>query len=152
MYRGAREQGVDYFDDVLGNNQEAGVLGGAGLDFQDRVTEKITPEGVVIEQLCCRQCGRQRNMTIPYQELYFVAHNGPGKPLILPQGWFRSEVNMTCYVAVPCGACGAPEGYAVHYAPEEAAKLVGQAQRSGFIPPQTMAQWQQTLASYGVRG
>ncbi len=139
QHQGSRIAGADYFDDYAEN--DAGILKGMGLNDYDRVTQTVTEDGVLVTQLSCRGCGRKRNLTISWEEMFYVANNGPGKPLILPDGWARSDENMDLYVQMPC-SCGNVNGfYAVHFSPDEARKLLAQAAESGLVNQQMVAQW-----------
>lgn len=147
-WRGAREQNVDYFDDILGDHKNAGVFDGMGIDDYDRVQQSIGPEGVKV-RMNCRSCNNTMNVLLTWEELYYVGSNGGGKPLVLPAGWFKSEENMDCYVRLPCGKCGKDHGgFAPHFTPDEARGLIQQAANSGFITPQQVAQWKQKIAMY----
>jgi hypothetical protein len=147
MYKGARVPGGDYFDDVLGDNREAGIHKGMGLDDFDRVSEELTPDGVAMSQLSCRACGNHADLEVTWEELFYVANNGPGKPLVLPQGWARSERNMSCYFQVKCPKCS--DGYyAVHFTPDEAKSRLAQAANSGLVTEQQAAAWAQKIAMY----
>jgi len=150
MYKGSREQGVDYFDDVLGNNDEAGILKGQGLADFDSVKEQITPEGVAVSQLSCHSCGTKKNITISWEELFYVSQNRPGGPLMLPEGWSRSERNMSCYIQMKCPKCG-EAGFAVHYTPDEARNRLRQASDAGFIDQAMVTEWAQKIAMYAPR-
>jgi hypothetical protein len=149
-YRGSRQETGDYFDDLTGDNNsnDAGILGGSGLAAYDRVQEKLTTEGIEITQLACRRCGNTANMTITWEELFYVSQNGPGRPLVLPQGWFKSDTNLDCFVMYPCPKCGAEEGFAVHFTPDEAKKRLMQAGNSGLISPTQVQTWASKMQSY----
>jgi hypothetical protein len=143
MWKGAREQGVDYFDDILENNDKAGILEGGGLDDHDRVREKFTEEGVAV-QMNCRMCGQGAVVTLEWMELFIVGTNGAGAPLLLPKGWQYSANNATCYCQIRCrGRCGGQGYVAPHVTPDEARRHVNAAVNRGMIPPQAIAQWKQ---------
>jgi hypothetical protein len=126
---------------------DAGILEGMGRTDYDRVTQQITPDGVMVSQLSCRACGRKKNLLISYEELFYVANNGPGKPLILPDGWARSETNMSLYVQLQCGKC--ENGvYAVHFTPEDAQNLLRQAEQAQYINRPMVLQWAQKINQY----
>jgi hypothetical protein len=143
MYKGAREAGVDYFDDYLGDNEEAGVLTGGGIKDYDRLREKLGTEGVEIE-MNCRLCGKRANVTLEWFELFVVGTNGANQPLLLPRGWQYSENNGTVYCAIRCGRC--PEGYcAPQVTPDEARKYVNTAVSRGMVNPGLVQQWKQAV-------
>lgn len=139
MYKGPREEGVDYFDDVLGDNDQAGVLEGGGLKDYDRMREQITPEGVSIE-MQCRLCGKRATVTMEWFELFVCGTNDAGMPLLMPRGWQYSQNNNTLYCAIKCRNCS--EGYyAVHVTPDEARKYVNSAASRGFVNQGHAQQW-----------
>jgi hypothetical protein len=150
MYKGAREPGVDYFDDVLGNNDQAGILSGGGLEDYDRMLEKISKDGVAIE-MNCRLCGKRAVVTLDWFELFVCGTNGAGAPLLLPKGWQYSQNNATMYCAIRCGRC-ADGYYAPHVNPEEARKYVNAAVSRGMIPAQAVAQWKQSVDMHRQQG
>jgi hypothetical protein len=139
MYKGPREEGVDYFDDVLGDNEEAGVLEGGGLRDYDRVREKISPEGLNAE-MQCRLCGKRASVTLEWLELFVCGSNGPGQPLIMPKGWQYSQNNGTMFCAIRCGKCS-DGGYYPHVTPDEARRYVNAAVARGFVSQQALQQW-----------
>jgi len=145
-WRGAREQNVDYFDDILGDNKNTGVFDGMGIDDYDRVKQEIAPDGVHVG-LNCRVCNKRSRVTVSWEELFYVGSNGGGQPLVLPAGWFKSDENMDCYVQLQCGRCH-NMGFAPHFTPDEARGLIKQAANSGFVTPQQVAQWKQKIAMY----
>jgi hypothetical protein len=150
VHRGPRVDGGDYFDDILGDHKGAGIHEGMGLDDYDRVSEQLTADGIAISQLSCRACGNHADMEVTWEELFYVANNGPGKPLVLPQEWKRSEKNMSCYLQIHCPKCS--DGYyAVHFTPDEAKKRLAQAAESGFITQELAQQWAQKIAMYTGR-
>ena len=145
-YQGARIPGGDYFDDVFGDHKSAGIHEGMGLADYDRIQQQLTPTGVMCSQLSCRACGNHADLEVSWEELFYVANNGPGQPLVLPQGWARSEQNMSCYFQHSCPKCG--DGYyAVHFTPDEAKRLLKQAADSGLITRDQAAQWDARVAS-----
>lgn len=149
VWRGARERGVDYFDDIMGENVDHGMFTGMGSADHDRVQQKISKGGVSI-LMNCRFCGKRAEVEIPWEELFYVGANGPGKPLVTPEGWFKSDTNLDLYTLMRCeyGKCGGERGYAPHFTPDEARSLVGQAVASGFISQQQLAQWNHKLRMY----
>lgn len=147
-YRGAREAGVDYFDDVLGDNKTAGVFQGMGINDYDRMDQSINPDGVTV-RMNCRACNKRGDVTVSWEELYYVGSNGGGQPLVLPQGWSKSDENLDCYVRLPCGRCReAHGGFAPHFTPDEAKSLIQQAANSGFINQQQVGTWQRKIQMY----
>lgn len=139
MYKGPREDGVDYFDDHLGDNTQAGILEGGGLRDYDGLREKLSPEGVGVE-MQCRLCGKRANVTLEWPELFVCGTNGAGQPLLLPKGWQYSDNNSSMFCAIKCNKCG--DGYyAPHVTPDEARKYVNSAVSRGFVNPQVIGQW-----------
>ena len=145
-YKGSRVEGGEYFDDLLGDNDSAGIYQGMGLANFESVKERITPGGPA-NKLQCRLCGNEVILTPEWEEIYYVSQNGPHQPaIVLPQGWQRSEVNYDCFNEVACPKCGG-KGLAIHYDPEDARRLVKQAIQMGFINPQQEQQWRQRIAA-----
>lgn len=150
MYRGPRDPRADYFDDYLTPRNDGGVLGGLGLADFDRVSQQVVPEGAQLTQLSCNQCGKKTNMLLDWHELFIVGCNGPGRPLLLPEGWGRSEANADCYCQVKCSNC--PQGvYAPHFTPEEARNLVHEGLRNGHIQKPQLQQWENEARMYAAR-
>lgn len=105
-YRGSREHGADYFDDVMGDNRAPEIfrtdMGGIG-EYDD-VKEHATEEGIVIVMHCRPPgCGKPRQVTLTWGELFVVAH--APQTNILPSGWRISEVNHAPCPSLPCN-CG----------------------------------------------
>lgn len=148
MHKGSRIENADYFDDILGDNNPnaVGVFQGMGMTDFENIKQKIGPEGVILN-MNCRHCNWPTVVTVEWEELYYIGLNGPGKPLVLPRGWVRSDQNMDCYVQLQCGRCH-NAGLNPHFSPDEARQLVNQAVQSGFITKQTAQAWQQKAAMY----
>lgn len=142
MFRGKREAGVDYFDDVLG--EVGGIHEGIGLDDFEGVREKLVPEGLELF-MKCKLCGKDHRVILEWEELFVVGSNTPGLPPILPPGWQYSSVNQDAYNAMSCGKCRGP-GVAPHVTPEEARRLVNQGVSRGLVSPQALQMWKQRVA------
>ena len=150
MYRGPREPQVDYFDDFTNPSSDGGVLKGLGLSDIDRLSQRSTPEGVLIASFSCNQCGKKANMTLDWHEMFVVGWNNPSRPLVLPPGWGYSQANGDCYCQIKCGAC--PQGvYAPHFTPDAARELVNDAIRKGYIPQAQLQQWEQETRGHAAR-
>lgn len=156
LFNGAREQGVDYFDDMAeGAPGEGGVFKGLGHDATERVTQQLTPQGLAI-QMPCLACSAGHGITIDWEELFYVASNGPGLSPLLPEGWGYSNVNNMAFPAnLYCRASsGAPENLrriAPQVSPEEAAECVQQGIAQSFIHPAQMQRWQAQVQMYRQR-
>jgi hypothetical protein len=135
----------DMFDDVVGDNDQAGIYDGAGLRHYENVSERTTPEGPE-NKLVCRLCGKEVVLTPSWEEIFYVAQNGPNQPLVLPAGWWRSDTNFDVFHTRKCPRCG-EEGIHVHYDPENARALVKQAVQMGFIQMGQLQQWKQKIAA-----
>lgn len=134
-FRGQREHNVDYFDDIMGDNSapaifDGGVAKQGGIRNYDGIQEKTTAAGVEV-MMHCRACNLENKISIPWTELYIVAH-APQSGL-LPQGWRRSDVNMAPYPETfcPCRTLCAPI-----VQPDWAARKVDSALRAGLITHQ----------------
>ena len=146
MFKGKREDGVDYFDDIL--TEQGGIHEGRALGEFEGIKEQITPEGLKVTT-SCRLCGKKHDVWLDWKELYVVGANGLGAPPLLPEGWDYSENNSDAFVQLRCSKCNQP-GISVHMTPEEARQAVNTAQSRGFIQQQQAAQWrQQVVAARG---
>lgn len=134
-YKGKRIEEAEYFEDVL-NGADHGILKGAGLADYDSIKETIEKEGVHVV-LNCRLCNSKRGIILEWPELYWVGSNGPGMPLLLPQGWALSQNNGTAVLQAQCPRCGKP-GLAVHVTPEEARRNIQSAVNSGLLEPRQL--------------
>ena len=149
-FKGKREPGAEYFDDVIdrsgvGGMGQAGVLGGIGLDDYDGVQEKVQQDGVEIT-INCRFCNSKRGIVLEWPELFQVGMNGPGFPPLLPQGWQFSQNNGTAVFIHRCPGCSQPQGLAVHMTPDEARRHIESAVAAGLVAPQQVAAWRQQIA------
>jgi len=142
MFRGKRETGVDYFDDVLG--ETGGIHDGRGLEDFEGVKERIVNEGLQL-QMKCRLCGKAHNVVLEWEELFVVGSNTPGTAPLLPPRWQYSENNQDAYTALQCSRCHGP-GLAPHMTPDEARKVVNQGLSRGFVNPQAVNAWKQRVA------
>ena len=108
LYRGHREDGCDYFDDVMGDNDVPAIFAtpGGGLGEYESIKTEATPDGMAVRMHCRPPgCGQPRGIEITWAELFIIA-NAP-QTGILPDGWARSETNASCYPAIQC-RCGQP--------------------------------------------
>lgn len=140
---GHGDPNVDMFEDVVGDNDQQGIYEGEGLRHFERVKQDISAEGPQ-NKLVCHVCGKEFILTPSWEEIFYVAQNGPNQPLVLPAGWYRSNVNYDCYHSRNCGRCGEP-GINIHYEPEEARRLINQAVQARFVSMGQMQQWKQQI-------
>jgi len=146
VFRGQREQGVDYFDDVTGNNDKAGVFEGAGIDDYEGVKETVSPDGVKV-RMNCRKCNQAHEVTLEWQELFVVGSNGPGRSLLTPTGWQYSQNNGTLYpTTVTCRKCREP--LCPQVTPDEARSRVNDAVSRSLIPMGAVQQWNDQVTAW----
>lgn len=129
VFRGAREKGMDYFDDIMGDNTVPAIFDGDGFKNFDSMKTEPTPEGMAIK-MHCRACHLEAELLLSWAELFIVAH-APRSGL-LPSGWKRSEVNRSAYPEINC-RCDTL--LPVNIEPEWAAHQVDAAQRAGLLTP-----------------
>jgi hypothetical protein len=137
VYKGKRLEDGEYFDDVV-DHGSAGILAGAGLADYDSLKESMEQDGLKVE-LNCRLCNAKRGIILEWPELYWIASNAPGLPVLLPRGWALSPNNGTMFLQAQCSKCGQP-GLAVHVTPEEARRNVKNAVDSGLVSPAIIEQ------------
>lgn len=106
MYRGSREQGADYFDDVMGDNKAPEMfrtdMGGFGE--YEGIKTAATPEGIQVTMHCRPPgCGKPRQCLFTWGELFVIAH--APQTNMLPPGWRVSEVNHAPCPELKCN-CG----------------------------------------------
>jgi hypothetical protein len=135
----------DMFDDIVGDNDQAGIYDGQGIRHYEGLQERTTPEGPAAK-LVCRLCGKEVVLTPEWEEIFYVAQNGPNRPLVLPAGWWRSDTNFDCYTSQRCPRCG-EDGIHIHYDPEDARTLINQAMQMGFVTMPQVQQWKQKIAA-----
>lgn len=146
MFKGARVQGGDYFDDVFRGNDKAGVFEGIGVDDYENVKETVDQDGLQV-RMNCRVCNQAANVTLEWMELYIVGSNGQGLSLLVPTGWAYSPNNASLYPAnIPCGKCRAP--LCPQITPDEARSRVNDALGRGLIDQAQVRQWQAACAGY----
>lgn len=149
QHPGARQDGVDYFDDVLNSDgtdgHGGGVLDSLGLKDYDNIDTVVAPQGADV-RLSCWGCNRPVKVTLEWPELIAVGMNQPGRPPVLPPGWRYSPNNQTAFVSLGCQRCGNKEGISVHMTPEEAKQHVSRGVNAGFVSPQMISQVQQQMA------
>jgi len=134
----------DLFEDIVGDNNQAGIYDGQGIRHFENVRENVTAEGPD-NKLSCRLCGKEVILTPSWEEIFYVAQNGPNQPLVLPGGWRRSDRNYDCYHSRGCPRCG-EEGIHVHYDPQDARLLINQAVQMGFVTMPQIQAWKQKIA------
>jgi len=145
MFKGARVEAGEYFDEIM-KKDAGGVFEGLGIDDYEGVKETVNGDGLQI-RMNCRQCNKQHDVTLEWQELFLVASNTPGRSPILPNGWAYSQNNGKVYPAnIPCSKCGQP--LCPQVTPDEARERVNQGVSQGLIPPQSIQQWGQQVALY----
>ena len=137
-FRGQREQNVDYFDDIMGDNSPPpifdGSIDGSGGGIRNYDGMRSTPSAAGMEVLMhCRVCPLENRILIPWEELFIVGH-APRSGL-LPQGWAKSEVNMAPYPETQC-SCRAL--CAPIIPPDWAMAKVNAALHSGLITQQKL--------------
>jgi len=136
------QSNIDMFEDVL-QADDAGVLEGLGRKDYDSIRESGPTQHGVQLVLPCRRCGKRHGVLVEWKELFWVASNGPGLPLLLPPGWHYSQQNGSAFPAVKCSKCG-HAGIAPHYTPQRAAQLVKQAD-TNIVPKQVLHGWAQEV-------
>jgi len=147
MFKGSRDAGVDYFDDVL-TKDAGGVFEGLGLDDYEGVRETVNADGLKIS-MNCRKCNKPREVTLDWQELFLVGSNGPGFALLKPDGWEYSQNNGKLYPASVRCNCGEP--LCPQITPDEARERVNQAVQQGLVARGALQQWGQQVALYRQR-
>lgn len=147
IFRGSRHEGGDYFDDMLGDNSQAGVFEGAGgLGGYENIKETLTKDGLRI-QMSCRKCNREALVTVEWPELFIIASNGPTVPLIKPRGWAYSQNNGMLYPEnVLCTKDGEP--LCPQLSPDEARAHVNAAVSRGLISMAQASAWRAEVAQY----
>lgn len=149
-FGGQRERGVDYFDDILGNNDKAGVFEGGGVEDYEGLKETVDSEGLRI-RINCRRCNLPHDLTLEWKELFIVGSNGPGKALLKPRGWQYSENNGSLYPAdVLCGKCRAP--LCPQVTPDEARQRVNDAISRNLVSMGDATQWATEVQSWRGQG
>lgn len=97
-YKGARDPRCDYFDDIMGSVEEAGIFNtdhpAEGIRDFENVQVQREREGIRANVPMRHQSGRA-DLLITWGELYVIAE--APKTGVLPQGWSRSEVNRAAY-------------------------------------------------------
>jgi hypothetical protein len=154
-YKGQRERGIDYFDDIMSDNSIPAIfdtdLGGGGMRDYEKVSSQPNQSGVTVH-MHCRACPSPAEIHIDWTELFMVAM--APRSQMLPQGWRRSEVNQAAYPDLRCN-CGAT--CAPIITPDWAQKQVDAALRGGLVTPQQLAadpqvrQVQAILAQHAAR-
>jgi len=127
----------DDFADILGDNDDGGVFAGSGHRSYENVKQSTQANGLRVE-MQCRMCGKPGALNIDWNELFVIGTNGPNTPVLLPPNWSLSPTTKSAVVTANC-SCGKP-GYAVHVTPDEAARHVQTAMKSGLMQPQQVEQ------------
>lgn len=140
MYKGARHENGDYFDDVM--QRQEGIHAGMGMDDYEGIKEQIGKDGLAIK-MSCRVCNREHSVTLEWPELFIVGLNGSDQPLRLPNGWAYSSANAACYPNLPCAKCGSPLCPMV--TPDEARRHMNTAVSRGFVSQQQVGAWKQHI-------
>jgi len=138
----------DDFQDIF-SDDTGGTLESPGLRDYDNVRQEVVPEGLTV-QVPCRYCGKGHKVTMEWHELYVVGSNQPNVTPIMPPGYRRSNQG-TVYLEMGCAKCGNP-GVAIHITPDEAARHVTTAVKTGFVSKDQAAAWgQQVMQARGFR-
>lgn len=137
-FKGSRQGGSDYFDDIMADNRVPAMFetaGNTGMAAYEAITQQQTEQGIHITMHCRPPgCGNQRGIDISWAELFVVA-NAP-RTGILPEGWKKSNHNHMAYPDLRC-SCSEP---VVAMIPcDEAAKLCDQAFKSGVTSFEAIA-------------
>lgn len=146
-FKGSREQGVDYFDDMFEADVNYGIYDGLGVTDHDRVREKMTPEGLEV-QMNCRFCGKPHAVTLEWKELFICGSNGPNMPPLFPPNWGYSQNNGTLFCSLRCSKCHGEQGLTVHVSPEEARRHIQAAHSRGLVHPQFLTKWKGEVDMY----
>lgn len=97
-YRGARDPRCDYFDDIMGSVDEAGIFNtdhpAEGIRDFENVQVQRERGGLRINVPMRHQSGRG-DLLVSWGELYVIAECP--KTGILPPGWQRSELNRAAF-------------------------------------------------------
>lgn len=150
VHRGSRVDGGEYFDDILGRNDDAGVFSGLGIDDYENTKETVGQEGLKV-QINCRKCNQRHEIVLEWQELFVVGSNGVGKSLLKPNGWEYSENNGKLYPAhVPCKKCREP--LCPQVSPDEARQLVNDAISRNLVSMEAVGHWSNQVQAYRARG
>lgn len=137
-YRGLRERNVDYFDDVMGDNNPPAIFeggidqSGGGMRNYDGMKITPTPEGIEA-RMHCRSCPLENVVLLTWPELFIVSH--AARTGLLPKEWKRSEVNMGAY---PDTHCSCRTLCAPIVTPDWAAQKVNAAMQAGLITQEAL--------------
>jgi hypothetical protein len=137
----------DTFDDIIYGSDgaaEGGVLSGAGLSGYEDTKDKQVTEAGAPTLFPCRYCGRVIEVTTEWEELFYIAQNGPNRPPVIPQGWQYSPNNNTLYESRNCPRCGNP-GMQLHYTPRQALEKLQQGISMGYVTPPQIERWKHKI-------
>lgn len=127
----------DDFGDILGDNDDGGVFAGSGHKTYENVKQTTQADGVRVE-MQCRSCGKPGALLMDWNEMFIIGTNGPNTPILLPPQWQLSPNNKSVCFIQGC-TCGKP-GFAIHITPDEAARHVQTAIKSGVMHPSQVEQ------------
>lgn len=108
IFRGARQEGAEYFDDIMGDNSTPEIFrtDQGGIGAYDSVQAQAGPTGMTIVMHCRPPgCGHRRNVILSWPELFVVAY--APQTDFLPPDWDFSAANQSPYPKVTC-PCGEP--------------------------------------------
>ncbi len=135
-FKGQRIAGVDYFDDIMGDNSIPAIfdtdLGGGGMRDYEKVSATPNAQGIEVN-MHCRACPMPAKIDIDWAELFLVAM--APRSGVLPDGWRRSEANAAAYPDLRCN-CGAV--CAPIISPDWAQKQIDAALRGGLLNIQVL--------------
>ena len=139
VWRGARQEGVDYGDDIMSDNSGGIFEDSDGLVDYDSVKSRKTREGIEVEAHC-RFCNKGCQLTIEWPELFVVAQV-PATDL-LPRNWTKGEENPAPYPDAHCSCGNGPNNglLPIFIAPDWAEKELASAIRSNLVTPEQMMQ------------
>ncbi len=129
VWQGSREPNAEYFDDVMGNNEDTGIFTGSdGMQDYDGLKPSKTREEVTVK-MHCRMCNNGLVVGIEWPELYLIA-TSPQTGL-LPRGWQRSAKNAAAFPADikcggPCGGAAIPLMVPPDWAKQQIANAINQ--------------------------
>ena len=138
LYKGPRQEGVDYFDDYALDTEHA-IFKGEALDDYDKVKTHKTKDGITAEAHC-RYCSKGAELSIEWPELFVVAQV-PATGL-LPNDWSRGEENPSPYPNLHCPCGNGPQNglLPIFIAPDWAEKELASAIRSNLVNPEQLIQ------------
>ncbi len=131
----------DVEQDIAGTR---GVLDGDAFRDQERIVEKVNPQGVGFDcQVKCSHCGRPAVVTIPWPELMVAAMSVLPADMDTNLSWVAHQGYM--YPPVRCG-CNQPLHVPIN--PDKAKRFLETGLKMGCF---TAQQWQQASAQVAQR-